>query len=80
MSEKGLTRLTSSRAGSLPHWIGVVLKTSVGASLLAKGSNAALDQPCGRNINTANGGKFSTSDNAWPWLGVSSATAPPLLP
>ncbi len=34
----------------------------------------------GLNINTASGGKFNTNDNACPWLGVSSATAPPLLP
>jgi hypothetical protein len=36
--------------------------------------------PSGLNINTANGGKFSTNDNACPWLGVSSAVAPPLFP
>jgi hypothetical protein len=34
----------------------------------------------GLSINTANGGKFNTNDNACPWLGVSSAIAPPLLP
>lgn len=44
------------------------------------GSTSTLRYPSGLNINTANGGKFNTNDNACPWLCVSSATAPPLLP
>ncbi|GAB6402882.1 hypothetical protein PMHK_03090 [Pseudomonas sp. MHK4] len=71
------------RAGSPPQWIDVVI-----SSLWRPASYAGLSDdcgclatyPCGRNINTANGGKFNTSDNACPWLGVTSAVAPPLLP
>ncbi|MGF6520487.1 hypothetical protein QF017_001231 [Pseudomonas laurylsulfatiphila] len=69
--------------GLKPLQAGLLPRESHGACVSEpdrEACDAVPNHPSGRNINTANGGKFNTNDNACPWLGVSSAVAPPLLP